>query len=167
MFKPYTIGEYQKEASEEVLNELTHLGDVLASGEETIVLKPSFKTNFDAVLMITTEKEKLPFLKRLSKNYKNFFIEELNIGFLVSKMEPVILKDKETKKILRAINKEFKTVGNLDFKALYRISDIKIRRAIEISLKEVRDNNAYLDLHSLQFVKNNKEIICIDPVYYN
>jgi len=115
--------------------------------------------------MITKEKQKLPFLKNLSKHY-NFCIKEQELGFLISKMTPLYLTDKNIRRILVNISKKYKTLFNLDFKALEEISDVSIRNSIIVALKAISDPAAILDLHGLQFVKYNGKLICIDPVYY-
>lgn len=169
MFKEYITTSKLKKTIEEVLPEIKNLGEVLAIGEQTVVINPSFKTEFDAVLLISSEKEKFPFLKKLSEYY-DFKIEELDIlegkeTFLMSKMQPIILTDKKTLVTFRGINKDFITISELDFKSLDRIENKEIRESVKIALNSVSENG-FLDLHALQFVRFGKEIICIDPVYY-
>jgi len=115
--------------------------------------------------MISKEKQKLPFLKQLSKYY-NFYIEEQEIGFFISKMTPLYLTNKHIRRTLVNISKKYKSLSNLDFKALEEISDVSIKNAIIIALDAVSDPAAILDLHGLQFVKYENKLICIDPVYY-
>lgn len=170
-YTPYEIGKHSKKVAEELIPNIQSLGEVIGIGEHTIAIKPSFPTKRVSTLIISSEKEKLFFIKRLSKYYKNFFVEELNLMenrdcFLIPEMTSIILSDKEDLVTMKSLNKEFVMLSSFDFKALNRIKNSRVRTALKIALKAVENDNAYLDLHSLQFVLFKNELICIDPVYY-